>query len=466
MKVKKESSSSQILWGFLSICGAVLLYYELSKLEASGGTMTVNVIIAVLYNLFGKNVAVGFFAALGFFITISGILDFKNDKKVKAIEEEENKSEFISFSDEKFEIIRKLSDEEIDYFETLNLKIKESQIYQQYWTDFLDYENEDDENWLNISKYFWKADEPFYNTSLPEDFKHYQHLKFTFVDDNIKENLKIEKLYGIVEKFHFEEENRVISIRELLERGLIAYCKIVDLAYESINDIKHYQSDFFFAITNPKITSLNNELYIGENKISIELAYAVGGIELVRTLPTKETNKKYETKKLLNQAEMLSSTSQNSEYAVKKTSSIETTMVANHVFTTTTKKIDYSNYVPDVENKQLYFETIILLMNFIQHNDKSIDITKNKFYILALENSNSIKDFTGDELENRIFENAKKCFVEFTDAQLGYLVRNSVNVLKGKFAIDSDITNLYYKLFGVFEFRTITHEVYFYSLLE
>jgi len=48
---------------------------------------------------------------------------------------------------------------------------------------------------------------------------------------------------------------------------------------------------------------------------------------------------------------------------------------------------------------------------------------------------------------------------------LGYLVKNSVNVLKGKFAIQSDISTLYYKLFDVFKFLTTSHETYFYSLL-
>lgn len=173
-------------------------------------------------------------------------------------------------------------------------------------------------------------------------------------------------------------------------------------------------------------------------------------------------NKKMHSKDL----EIKSLTPKNYPFGVVKTHTFETKMVKNHVFTTTTRKIDYSNYVPDLKNKQLYFETIILLMNFIQQNDKSIDITKNKFYILALENSDPIIEFTADELENRIFENADQCFIEFTDAELGYLVRNSINVLKGKFAINSNITNLYYKLFDLFKFRTITHEVYFYCLLE
>lgn len=464
MQVKKESSGSQIIWGFLCIAGSGLLYYELNKLEANGGTMSLNIIFAVLYKLFGKNVASGILAALGLLITVSAIIDFKNDKKLKAIEEEENKPEFLSFNDEKFEIIRKLSDEEIDYFETLDPQIKDSQIYQQYWTEFLDYENEDDENWLNISKYFWKADEPFYNTSLPEDYKDYQLLKFTFLDNTFERNLKIEKLYGIVEKFHFEESNRVVSISELVERNLIAYCKIVDLVEESINDLKHYQNEFFFVITNPKITSHHNELYIGESKISIEVAYAIGGVELVRTLPPKEINKKYETKILLKDSEILHSAPQNAEFGVKKTSTIKATKFGDNIITTEIVTRDSSSYIPNIKNRQLYFETIILLTNFIQENDKTVDVTKNKFYVLALDNSEAFSSLNTN-LEELIFQYAEKCKIEFTDAELGYLVRNSVNVLKGKFVIYPNITNLYFKLFDVFEFKTISHENYFYNLL-
>lgn len=465
MEVKKESSGSQILWGLLCIGSAGFLYYELTRLETSGGTMSLNIIFAMLYNLFGKNVASGILAALGLFITIGGILDFKNKKKVKAIDEEEYKPEFISLNDEQFEIIRKLSDEEIDYFETLYPEIRHSQIYEQYWTDFLEYENENDENWLNISRYFWKANEPFYNTLLPESFKHYQRQKFTFLNNASNGKLKIQKVSGIVEKFHFEEENRVVSISELLERDLIAYCKIVDLAQESIDDIKQYQSEFFFVITNPKISSYNNELYIGENKISIEIAYAIDGIELARTLSSDKAKEKYETNILLNEPEIQNNSLLSSEFGINKTRTTKTATFGDNVITTEIVTRDSSSYVPNVKNKQLYFETLILLMTFIQECDKSVDITRNKFYILAVENCGKTEEFTEAELYNKIFENAEKCKIEFTDAELGYLVKNSVNVLKGKFAIQSDISTLYYKLFDVFKFLTTSHETYFYSLL-
>ena len=155
----------------------------------------------------------------------------------------------------------------------------------------------------------------------------------------------------------------------------------------------------------------------------------------------------------------------NEEFGVIKTVNYKTDIIGNKIRTETHTHIDYTNYVSDVKNKQLYFETIIYLMIFIQEKDKSVDIEANKFYRLALENVDEIETLDIIELEKKILENVQKCRIQFNDVEVNSLLKNSVNILKGKFAITPSITSLYFSLFELMKIRVVSKEEYFYSLL-
>jgi hypothetical protein len=164
--------------------------------------------------------------------------------------------------------------------------------------------------------------------------------------------------------------------------------------------------------------------------------------------------------------ETINSSSTNNKFDRNKTETIETYEYSNTIVIEKTINVNYSNYVPNVKSKELYFEMIILIMLFIKENDRSINIENNKFYQLALENTGENIDLENTDLESKIFQKAELCSKEFKGIELQYLLQNSINVLKGKYAINQNITNLYFKLFDVMEIRTIGKETYFYSLLE
>ena len=462
MEGKKENNKLLITAGIIMICVVLPLFQRLSEFELSGDSAKLYPIFIALNKILGKYAACGILLLLGGFLVVLGK---RKESKLELIEEEENAPEFVAFGDEKFELIRTWSDEEIHYFIRLNLEIKEGQVYKHFWEDDLNFEDENDENWLNISRYFWKTNEPFYNTFLPEDFKNFQQLKFRFKNADTAGNIRTEMLAGVIEKFHFEVENRVIPINELVERGLIEYFKIEDLITTSLQELKFYEDELFLSIANPKIKCRNNQLYIGQDKISLEIGYAIGAVELTRVLPAKELKPKFESKILSEDSKVLHSTPKDSEFGINKKRTVEATLVGNIIITEERTLTTYENYVPDIKGKELYFQTLILLMNFIQQNDKSIDIAKNKFYVLALENTIEMPALDGN-LEELIFEYAEKCKQEFTGVEIGYLFRNSLNVLKGKFAIHPNIPKLYYRLFDFFDFRTSGHENYFYGLWE
>lgn len=463
MEEKKEKNKFLMTIGILAVCGAALLFHSLSEFQINGDSTKLYPVFITIYSILGKYASCGILLFLGVFLIV---FSKKKEGALQLIDDEENATEFVFLKGgRKFEIVRKLDQEEILYFEYLNLEIKEGQIYKHFWSDNLIYESESDEEWLNISRCFWKIDEPFYNTLLPEKFKTYKQLPFRFKDNSSLQKVKIEKLNGIINKYHFEIENNNIPINELVKRGLVEYFKIEDLTTVGINDLGYYESELFFSIVNPEVKCFNNELYIGEDKISIEAGYAIGAIELTRMLPAKELKAKFETRIISEELDIFNSSPKHPEFGVNRTRTVNTTMLGNKLITEERITITYENYVPNVKSTELYFKTILLLMNFIQENDKSIDIKQNKFYVLARENVTEMPSFEGN-LEELIFQFAEDCKKEFTNVEIGYLFRNSVNVLKGKFAIHPNITNLYFSLFDFFDFRTSGHENYFYSLWE
>jgi len=282
MSLKKENHWQYILFGIVALLCSWFVYEKLSAYESGGEGLSLPLVLMLTYDFFGKSAPSGILAVMGLIGIGNGILGIQNQKKWDTIRDENNKPKFISFSDDlQFEIIRKLSDDLVNYFERLNVEIKEGQIYKHYWTDSAINEREDDENLLNMSTYFWKADLPFWSTSLPEFFENYQKLEFRFL--NKENHIKAEKVDNDASKYYYEEENKKISINKLLERNVIEYCEIQMLENEDINDLKYYEDELYFVLKSPKIRSLNDELYIDGNLISIEIAYAIGAIELVRT---------------------------------------------------------------------------------------------------------------------------------------------------------------------------------------
>ncbi len=71
----KEIFYNTFLVAIIGFVAGGLSYYQLTKLEESGGTMEVNQLFAFLYENFGKDVTVGFFLLVGVGFAIKGIID-------------------------------------------------------------------------------------------------------------------------------------------------------------------------------------------------------------------------------------------------------------------------------------------------------------------------------------------------------------------------------------------------------
>jgi len=289
MSLKKENQGQLILLGIVALASAWFLYDKFNTFETNGGKVSATLILMLIYDFFGKSAASGILLVSGLWMIVNGILNINNQKKWDAIEIEKKKPKFISFSDgEEFEIIRTLSNDEVDYFENMNFEIKEGLLFKHYWTDN-SIDNKNDENWFNISTYFWKVDTQVQDALLPENFNNYQQLQFWFLNQVDQTNIKFEKLNNGTEKYYYEKQNEKIAINNLVERNIIEYCEIQSVGDDAINDFKYYQEELFFLITNSKVKCQNNELYINEDKVSIEIAYAIGAIELLRTKKNKVT---------------------------------------------------------------------------------------------------------------------------------------------------------------------------------
>ncbi|MFB9080840.1 hypothetical protein ACFFLS_22095 [Flavobacterium procerum] len=283
MSLKKESQISLMVIGTIGLFSGLFLYNKFNAFETQGEELDISLpfFLTLIYDFFGKSAASGIISLTGLIMIVSGILSINNQKKWKALQIENSKPKFISLSEDlEFQITRKLSNDLVDYFERLNFEIKEGQIYKHYWTDSLVFEKENDENFLNMAVYFWKSDLPFSETLLPETFENFQKLEFRFLTSS--DTIKSEKIKNDVDKYYYEEGNKKKTISSLAEANSIEYCQIQTLDHEDSDDLRHYEDELYFVLTNPILKCRNNELYIGENAVSIEIAYAIGAIDLVR----------------------------------------------------------------------------------------------------------------------------------------------------------------------------------------
>jgi hypothetical protein len=285
-KLERENFKprEEIIFGVVAILVGIFLYNSLNSIEVNGGQMKINLILYFIYKNFGKDFASLPFILFGIYKIISGILNYNNIKKWKEIDAEKNKEKFISIGEGKdYKVVRNVSEKLISYLESLDLEQKEGQIYMHYWSVNSIAEKANDQNYLNQTKYFWKADESFANKSLPENFENFQQRNFIFTTSKIN-NIKTDETIKTAEKFYYEENNQIVLIETLLEKGLIEYCIIEDLDEDNIGDMKYYEKDYCVLIVNPNVKYAGNEFYIEEEIISFEIAYCIGAIEIIRKM--------------------------------------------------------------------------------------------------------------------------------------------------------------------------------------
>lgn len=195
---------------------------------------------------------------------------------------------FISTGDNiGYEIIRFLTEEQKDKINKSTILFSSGQLYMHYWTENLVSTDRNDPEWQNKVMFFWKAEEPFSKKSLPPAFETYETKHFFFDGDPSNISLQVGKalpwfgMPGLGEKHVCELNGQKVTIPELNELGIIEYVEKVELTNENL-DILTNREDYFFLIDDRLIQFQNGNFFLKGKPISIDLAYSIGAIHIVR----------------------------------------------------------------------------------------------------------------------------------------------------------------------------------------
>jgi len=195
---------------------------------------------------------------------------------------------FISTGDNiGFNIIRPLTDEQKEKIDKSTILLRTGQLYMHYWTDNLVCTDRNDPEWQNKVMFFWKAEEPFPKKSLPPEFETFKTRHFLFGGDTSKISLQVGQampwfgMPGLGEKHGCEINGQKVTLPELNELGLVEYIEQVELTADNL-DILTNREDYFFLIDDKITPFQNGNFYLKGKPISIDLAYSIGGIHIVK----------------------------------------------------------------------------------------------------------------------------------------------------------------------------------------
>jgi hypothetical protein len=200
---------------------------------------------------------------------------------------------FISTGDNNgFKIIRPLTEQQRESVEKSTILLQKSQLYMHYWTDNLVCEDRNDQEWQNKVLYFWKADEPFPKKSLPPIFETFKVKNFLFVGNTSSISLQIGQampwfgMPGLGEKHGCEINSQKVTIPELNKLGFVEYVEPVELTNENLNILTD-KENYFFLIDDRITPFQNGSFYLKDKPISIDVAYSIGGIHIIKKTELK-----------------------------------------------------------------------------------------------------------------------------------------------------------------------------------
>jgi hypothetical protein len=195
---------------------------------------------------------------------------------------------FVSVGDNLgFKVLRKLTEEQKGKMATATIPVMVAQLYMHYWTDDLVCEDPNDQSWQNQVVFFWKADEPFPKKSLPPIFETFKVKNFVFVDNSLNIALKVGQampwfgMPGLGEKHFCELNNQKVTIPELYKLGVVEYIEPVELTNDNVEILTDRENHFF--LVDERIAQFkNNNFYLQDKIVPIEIAYSVGGLHIVK----------------------------------------------------------------------------------------------------------------------------------------------------------------------------------------
>jgi hypothetical protein len=186
-----------------------------------------------------------------------------------------------------FKVVRPLTDEQKDRIDKSTILLRTGQLYMHYWTDNLVCTDRNDPEWQNKIMFFWKAEEPFPKKSLPPEFETFKTKHFLFGGDTSNISLQVGQampwfgMPGLGEKHVCEMDGQKVTIPELNKSGLVEYIEQVELTADNL-DILTNREDYFFLIDDRITPFQNGNFYLKGKPISIDLAYSIGGIHIVK----------------------------------------------------------------------------------------------------------------------------------------------------------------------------------------
>jgi hypothetical protein len=197
---------------------------------------------------------------------------------------------FISTGDNyAFKIIRPLTDDQKEAIDKSTILLRTGQLYMHYWTDNLVCPDRNDPEWRNKVMFFWKAEELFPKKSLPPEFETFKSRYFLFTGDTAEISLQVGPampwfgMPGLGEKHVCEMNGQKITIPELNELGLIEYVDQVALTSENLSVLADRENYFF--LIDDRITPFQKGVFYLKGKpVSIDMAYSIGGIHLIRKI--------------------------------------------------------------------------------------------------------------------------------------------------------------------------------------
>lgn len=195
---------------------------------------------------------------------------------------------FISTGDNYgFKIIRPLTEEQRERIEKSTILLRTGQLYMHYWTDNLICIDRNDPEWQNKVMFFWKPEEPFPKKSLPPEFETFKVKYFLFTGDTSNISLQVGQampwfgMPGLGEKHVCEINGEKVTVPELNKLGLVEYVEPVELTSDNL-DILTNREDYLFLIDERITPFKNGSFYLKGKPISIDLAYSIGGIHIIK----------------------------------------------------------------------------------------------------------------------------------------------------------------------------------------
>lgn len=163
------------------------------------------------------------------------------------------------------------------------------QLYSHYLSENVEKLDSHHPERENQTVFFWNAEETFEKKSLPPHFATMPVKYFIVVGESASVNLQSAEVMpwfgmpGLGTKFCFVENEERLEIQDLAERKVIQYLNIEDITENNLQNLND-RENFIFLIDERIVKYQNNNFYLNQKVIPIDLAYKIGGLHLAEKI--------------------------------------------------------------------------------------------------------------------------------------------------------------------------------------